>query len=172
MNYKYTPPPGHITSVPYHPYKTFTHSNHIDDTSQTRFRTIPEMFNHRKDLTADGTVFQLRKSDLVIDDCGELRVRSKRTKNQIGLILINFHTYHVGWSQDSKSMFSAIAMLLNGTGLDTVGCHRLCQKAIKYLRTCKHGSLFYLNPDGRLTEFAGPINAVNLKKYVMKSGFV
>lgn len=159
---------------PYHPFHTFIFDGQSVN-QRPKHDTIQDMFNHRNTFSKDGNVFQLQKCDFKIKKDGSLRIVNPRVYNKTGFVLFSFHTYNIGWSQDTKSMYSAVAIIFDGQTskeLFSVNANKICNQTISMLNTCKTPMLMFLNMDGSLSEFKGPINADALRKHIKNTMYV
>lgn len=134
------------------------------------FNTIQDMINYRPVFNNDGNVFQLYKHDIQIQNNGSLKIINPKVCNKNGFVLFSYHTHHVGWSQDTKSMFTALVILLEGDTKKEL--YSGCDNTMKLLKTCKTPMLMFLNKDGSLGEFQGPVNVDALMEYVNRSRFM
>jgi len=163
------------SNTPYHPFHTFIFDGQPDHPVNPRpkHKTIQDMFKHRNTFSEDGNVFQLHKSDFRINRDGSLRIINPKVRGKRGFVLFSYHTYNVGWSQDTKSMWSAVAIIFDGdTSKDLFSTNAICKQTISLLNTCKTPMLMFLNLDGGLGEFRGPINANALHNYILNTRYI
>lgn len=146
--------------TPYTPFIDYHPPHHLPHPEQL---TIQDLFKYRPTFSDDCNIFQLSKSDLFVGPDGKLRVCHPRFKLKQGFIIFSYHTYNVGWSQDTKSMFSAIAIVGDGDAIQD-----LCEKTIKMLNTCKRGMLNFVNRDGVVCNYKGPVN-VDALRIILKN---
>ena len=166
-----------MSCSPYHPFHTFIfdgQTNHPVN-PQPKHATIQDMYSYRPTFTSDGNVFQLYKSDLQYNKNGSLKIVNPKVCGKTGFVIFSFHTYNIGWSQDTKSMFSAVAIVDDGqTGknLFSAGADALCTQTIGLLNTCKTPMIMFLNADGGLSEFKGPINVDALRGHINNTRYI
>jgi hypothetical protein len=107
-------------------------------------------------MLANG-VMKLYKEDLRTNYFGcdkYLKLVHPYTMGKTGFVVFSFHD--MPDSQDTKTTFSSF-VILGETGVMNSGA---------ILKTCRVPFLMYLNSDGFLSEYSGPVNPIKLKQYL------
>jgi len=145
---------------PYHPHYTYTFEavNESPFANQQNIDTVHQLKINRPFLAPN--IMKLYKEDLKTNYFGcekSLKVVHPYTMGKTGFVVFSFHD--IPDSQDTKTTFSSFVIL----GHDGV------MNCSSILKTCKTPYLMYLNKDGSLSEYSGPVNAIQLKNYLSLS---
>ena len=103
----------------------------------------------RPRLTKDGSIIQLYKEDFIHLSKRRLEIVNPSIVGKNGFVLFRF--LDSPDSQDTKTMWTAYLIF----DLERQSSNDECERLLK---TCKFPFLMYLQPNGALTEWRGPIN--------------